>query len=157
MTQNELDKFEIIKKLIAREITVGDAAKMIGCTPRDARRLRNKVRQHGAKGMIHGLRGKESNNKTDPKIWNKAGEIIAKKYPGFGPTLAHEKLVENEGIELGKQNTRNMMIALNLWIPRPRKQNKEFRSQRERKDCSGKWNNSTAATMFGSVIWKPAC
>jgi hypothetical protein len=137
MTQNELDKYQTIKKLLAKEITVGDAAKMINCTPRHARRLRNKVRQHGAKGIVHGLRGKKSNNKTDPEIWNKAGEIIAKKYPGFGPTLAHEKLVEKEGIDIGKQNTRNMMIALKLWTPKPRKHNKEFRSQRERKDCFG--------------------
>jgi hypothetical protein len=137
MTQNELDKLEIIKKLIAKEITVGEAAKMINCTPRHARRLKNKVRRLGVKGIIHGLRGKKSNNKTDPEILRKAEKKIREKYSGFGPTLAHEKLVENEGIELGKQNTRNLMIALKLWIPRLRKQNKEFRCQRERKDCFG--------------------
>ena len=59
MTQKELDKYEAIKRLIAEEIAVGDAAKLIGISARQIRRLRNKVRQDGAKGIIHGLRGRE--------------------------------------------------------------------------------------------------
>ena len=137
MTQEELDKHGIIKKLIAKEIAVGDAAKLIGCTPRHIRRLRNRVRRRGAKGIVHGLRGRTSNNKTDAGIWQKAKKIISEKYSDFGPTLAHEKLVEVEGIKIGKQTTRNLMIEECIWKPRPRKQNKEYRRQRERKECFG--------------------
>jgi hypothetical protein len=137
MTQKELDKYGTIKRLIAKEITVGDAAKLISVSARQVRRLRNKVRQDGAQGVVHGLRGKESNNKTDPEILKKAAETIREKYPDFGPTLAHEKLVEIEKMEIGKQTTRNLMIAQKIWTPKPRKQNKEYRRQRERKECFG--------------------
>ena len=137
MTQKELDKYEAIKRLIAEEIAVGDAAKLIGISARQIRRLRNKVRQDGAKGIIHGLRGRESNNKINPEILEKAAKIIRGKYPDFGPTLTHEKLVEIEKMEIGKQTTRNLMIARKIWTPKPRKQNKEYRRQRERKECFG--------------------
>lgn len=137
MTQEELDKYEIVKKLIAKEIGAGDAAKLIGCTPRHARRLRAEVRRDGAKGIVHGLRGKESNNKTDPNIWTKAKEIILEKYHDFGPTMAHEKITEIEGIKISRQTARNLMIAENIWHPKPRKQNKEYRCQRERRECFG--------------------
>ncbi len=56
MAQKELDKYEVIKKLIAKEIGIGDAAKLINCTTRHIRRLRVKVRRDGAKGIVHGLR-----------------------------------------------------------------------------------------------------
>jgi hypothetical protein len=137
MAQKELDKYEVIKKLIAKEIGIGDAAKLINCTTRHIRRLRVKVRRDGAKGIVHGLRGKESNNKTDSKIWIKAKEIILEKYHDFGPTLAHEKIAEVEGIKISEQTTRNLMIAENIWHPKPRKQNKEYRCQRKRKECFG--------------------
>ncbi|UMX47715.1 MAG: ISNCY family transposase [Candidatus Nealsonbacteria bacterium DGGOD1a] len=137
MTQKELDRYEVIRKLIAKEITPGDAAKQLGRSVRQVKRLRNKVREKGANGIIHGLRGKQSNNKTDLKIWEKSGQIISEKYPDFGPTLAHEKLVEVEGIKIGKQTTRNLMIAKKIWMPKPRKQNQEFRCQRERKESPG--------------------
>lgn len=137
MTQKELDKYETIKRLIAKEIAVGDAAKLIGVSARQIRRLRNKVRQDGAKGVIHGLRGKKSNNKTDPEILEKAAKAIREKYPDFGPTLAHEKLVEIEKMKIGRQTARNLMIAQKIWTPKPRKQNQEYRRQRERKECFG--------------------
>jgi hypothetical protein len=137
MTQKELDKYGIIKKLVAKEITVGAAAKLIGCSPRQTRRLKNSVLKDGAAGAIHGLRGRESNNKTDAKTWQIAKDLIIKKYPDFGPTLAFEKLTENEGIRIGEGTVRNLMIAENIWKPKWQKHNGQFRCARERKDCFG--------------------
>jgi len=137
MTQKELDRYTVIKKLIAKSITPSDAAKQLNRSIRQVKRLRNKVRKDGVKGVIHALRGKEGNRKTDPAILQKAKEIILEKYPDFGPTLTYEKLTEIEGIKIGRQNTRNLMIAEKIWMPKPRKQNKEYRCQRERKECFG--------------------
>jgi hypothetical protein len=137
MTQKELDRFEVIKKLIAKSITPSDAAKQLNRSVRQIKRMRNKVRECGAAGAIHGLRGKAGNRKTDPAIWQKAKNIILEKYSDFGPALAHEKLVEIEGIKIGKQTTRDLMIIEKIWMPKLRKQNKEYRCQRERKECCG--------------------
>lgn len=133
MTQKELEKYETIKRLIAEEISVGDAAKQLNCSTRQVRRLRGKVRREGAKGIVHGLRGR----RTDPEIWNKAKETILAKYPDFGPTFAYEKLIENEGMKIGEGTVRNLMIAENIWKPKRRKQNQQYRRQRERKECFG--------------------
>lgn len=137
MTQKELDRYEIIKKLIAGSITPGNAAKQLNRSVRQVKRMRNAVREYGIQGVIHGLRGKEGNRKTDPAIWQKTKEIILKKYPDFGPTFAYEKLAENDNVEISEGTVRNLMIAENIWSPKPRKQNKEYRSQRERKECFG--------------------
>lgn len=137
MTQKELDKYETIKRLIAEEISVGDAAKQLNRSTRQVKRLRGKVRREGAKGIVHGLRGKVGNRRTDPEIWNKAKKTILAKYPDFGPTFAYEKLIEKEGVKIGEGTVRNLMIAENIWKPKRRKQNQQYRRQRERKECFG--------------------
>ena len=62
--------------------------------------------------------------------------MLKGKYRGFGPTLAHEKLVEVEGLKISKESTRQMMIAEKLW--KARKERKVTAHQmRERRACFG--------------------
>ncbi|MCU0652736.1 MAG: ISNCY family transposase [Candidatus Pacebacteria bacterium] len=137
MTRKELARYEVIKNLIAKALTANGAAKQLALSIRQVKRLKARVRRKGIQGIVHGLRGRDGNRKIDPDVWRNAKEIILAKYPDFGPTLAHEKLVEVEELKIGKQTTRNLMIAEKIWIPKPRKQNKEYRHRRERKECFG--------------------
>jgi len=137
MTQKDLARYQVIKNLIAKLINGTDAAKQLSLSARQVKRLKSRVAIDGAKGIIHKLRGKESNNKTDPVVYAKAKELIQTSYPDFGPTFAHEKLVEEHGLNIGLAATRNMMIAENIWMPEKRKRNKQYRCQRERKECFG--------------------
>lgn len=58
------------------------------------------------------------------------------KHRGFGPTLAHEKLVEKEKLNLSKESVRKLMIAEKLW--KARKAKKVVVHQlRERRACFG--------------------
>lgn len=38
-------------------------------------------------------------------------DVLKSKYRGFGSTLAHEKLVEKEKLQLSKESVRQLMIA----------------------------------------------
>jgi hypothetical protein len=58
------------------------------------------------------------------------------KYKGFGPTLAHEKLVEKDKLQLSDESVRQLMIEEDLWKPRQAK--KVVTHQlRERRACFG--------------------
>ena len=62
--------------------------------------------------------------------------LLKTKYQGFGPTLAHEKLVEKEKLKLSDESVRQLMIAEDLW--KPRKVKKMVTHQlRERRACFG--------------------
>src|SRR3970040_2403205 len=62
--------------------------------------------------------------------------LLKTKYRGFGPTLAHEKLVEKEKLKLSDESVRQLMIAEDLW--KPRKVKKVVTHQlRERRACFG--------------------
>jgi hypothetical protein len=58
------------------------------------------------------------------------------KYKGFGPTLAHEKLVERERLKLSDESVRKLMIAEGLWKARKAKK-MAVHQLRERRACFG--------------------
>jgi hypothetical protein len=69
-------------------------------------------------------------------VKKKVLNLLKTKYKGFGPTLAHEKLVEREKLKLSDESVRKLMIAEGLW--KPRKTKKETVHQlRERRACFG--------------------
>jgi hypothetical protein len=137
MTQKDLARYQVIKNLIAKLINGTDAAKQLALSVRQVKRLKARVAIEGGQGILHRLRNQESNHRTDPKVYRKAAKLIKRLYPDFGPVLAHEKLTEVHQLEIGPAATRNLMIAEKIWVPKKRRQNKQYRIQRERKDCFG--------------------
>lgn len=137
MSNKELNRFPVIKKLINKEINGTEAAKQLGLSIRHVKRLKGRVRRTGAKGLIHRGRGKLSNRAFGQKTIQTITRVIRCSYPDFGPTLAREKLEECHGIRIGNETLRTLMIANGLWKPRPRKNNAQYRQWRERKESYG--------------------
>lgn len=137
MSSRELSRYEIITKLIDGQINGTDAAKQLNLTVRHIRRLKGKTKQFGAKGLIHGNRGKSSNRRIDSKIIAKAKIFLKKHYSDFKSTFASEKLEERHSIKLGREKVRQIMIEAKLWKPKLKKTNKEYRTWRQRKEYYG--------------------
>jgi hypothetical protein len=85
--------------------------------------LAEHLSQKGAAGLISRQRGRQSNNRLSEDIKKRALNLLKTKYQGFGPTLAHEKLVEKEKLKLSDESVRQLMIAEDLWKPRKRSTN----------------------------------
>lgn len=137
MTEEELLRYKIINKLISKEIKAKEASKILNVSIRQVKRLKAKVREKGAEGLIHQNRGRESNRKIDPEAVEKAKKYLKEKYSDFGPTFAAEKLEENHKITLSDEKVRQIMIEGKLWNPKPKKSTSQFHSWRERKECYG--------------------
>ncbi len=63
-------------------------------------------------------------------------DLIQEKYADFGPTLAHEKLVELHGLKLSDESVRRLMIQEGIWKPKRAKQPRAH-PMRERRACFG--------------------
>jgi len=137
MTEKELSRINIIQNLIDGKINGTDASKQIGVSVRHIKRLKVKVINSGAEGLIHGNRRKESNRKIDSNIIKEAKKYLKEKYYDFGPTFASEKLDENHDIKINKETVRQIMTEMELWKPKPRKQAKNKHFWRPRKDNFG--------------------
>ncbi len=86
--------------------------------------------------MVSKHRGRKGNNRLAESVKKQALNLLKTKYRGFGPTLAHEKLVEKDKLRLSDESVRQLMIAEDLW--KPRKVKKVVSHQlRERRACFG--------------------
>src|SRR6266853_3073815 len=74
------------------------------------------LKKRGDKAVIHGLRGKPTNRRSEEAIEEKAVTVLSMPvYEGFGPTLAAEYLGKKHGIEASKETVRKWMIRGKLW------------------------------------------
>ena len=116
MTQAERDRLVTLKKAKKRLITQSAAAEELGVSVRQVQRLLEAVKEHGDRGVMHGLNGQPSNRKIEEKIERQAVKILSMPvYEGFGPTLAAEYLNTKHGIEVSRETVRQWMIRGKLW------------------------------------------
>ena len=106
MSANELSRLEVMQRLSEKRLKQKEAGEILGLTVRQIKRLLSKYRKNGASGLVSQRRGKPSNNQLKAEDKQKSLDLLKGKYHGFGPTLAHEKLVEVEGLKIGKESTR---------------------------------------------------
>jgi len=83
---------------------------------RQVKRLLYAMKKRGDAAVIHGLRGKPSNQRMAESLEKEAVKILtAPVYQGFGPTLAAEYLKEKHQIEASRETVRQWMIHGKLW------------------------------------------
>lgn len=136
MSLAEVKKYDIIKKTIGKELNGSEAAELLGMTVRHIRRLKKKVAKFGIKALAHGNRGKLGNRGLPDKEKKEIADLIKRKYPDFGPTLATEKLAELDKIERSCGAVRAIMIKEEIWKPNTKKK-ESHREWRQRKACKG--------------------
>lgn len=132
----EINRLKILQDVIDRNLRPGQAAEMLGITPRHCSRLLKRYRQLGPLGMNNQSRGRTGNRLLPASLTDQALSIIREQYRDFGPTLAREKLEEVHGLVLGKETIRRLMIKAGLWIPR-RQRAPKIHQPRYRRPCTG--------------------
>jgi len=122
MTQADRDRLVTLKKAKKELITQAEASQELQVSVRQVQRMLKNLDERGDRAVVHGLRGRESNRKIDPKVRDKAARILsAEVYKGFGPTLAAEHLAQKHGITVSRETLRKWMQATGLWKGRGRR------------------------------------
>jgi len=122
MTQADRDRLVTLRKAKKRLITQKQAAEELGLSVRQVKRLVYALKKRGDKAVIHGLRGKPSNQRIAKTVEEEAMQILsADLYQGFGPTLASEYLADKHDIEVSKETLRQWMIRAKLWRAKEQK------------------------------------
>ena len=134
MKNEEIKRLGLINKVIKGELKQIKAATLIEISVRQVRRLVKRVKEVGARGIMHQLRGRKSPHKIDEKKKEEILRVYEKKYKGFGSTLAVEKL-SKEGIKINRETLRQWLLKEGL-IRRQRK-GRKHRLWRERKEYYG--------------------
>ena len=132
MSLNEVDRLKILGQIKLKEITQIEGAKRIGIGKRQMIRVYKLFKKEGLAGVISKKRGNASNNRLPDKVREGVLKAIKTKYSDFGPTLAHEKIVDEEGFQIGLESVRQLMIKSGLWTSKLRKRIKPHQMRTRR-------------------------
>jgi len=135
MSQKELDRLQIIKKIESRELGVEEGANLIGISLRQTYRVLKKIKEEGSKGIIHKLRGKNSNRGYSEELKKQVIRIYRSSYSDYGPTLFSEQLVETHKISVDHETIRRWLRAKAITTSMRKK--RPHRKKRERRSCFG--------------------
>ncbi len=135
MTKRDLERWQVIQRVMLGTLTQAEAGEVLGLCERQVRRLVKKGRKKGARGLIHGSRGKPSPRKMAEELEDRITAIIRTRYPDFSPLHAAEKLAERHRIEVSREKVRQVMMSHGLW--KRRRARKEAHVWRERKHHVG--------------------
>ena len=133
--QGELKRLHVIRKVLERVIRQVEAAEILSLSGRQIRRIVKRIRSEGDRGVIHKSRGRPSNRRIPHKIKDRVIRLYRAQYKDFGPTLASEKLLERDRIEIRDETLRRWLIEGGDW-KKSRKRGRH-RQWRERKHHYG--------------------
>ena len=136
LTMKDEKRLDVIQRVYRSELTVKQAALVMGVSERQCYRVKARVGKAGAKGVVHGNRGRPCKGKIKEKTIRRVVELARGKYKDFNDHHLTEKLKEQESIELSREKVRRILRADGISSPKKRRGIKH-RSRRERRAAEG--------------------
>lgn len=136
LTMKDEKRLDVIQRIYRSELTVMQAALVMGLSERQCYRVKARVGKSGAKGVVHGNRGRPCKRKITEKTVKRIVELAQGKYKDFNDHHLTEKLAEQEKIDLSREKVRRILRTHGIGSPKKRRGIKH-RSRRERRAAEG--------------------
>ena len=135
MSRQERERMTVMAGVTEQELTLVQAADLMGVCYRQSKRLWKRYQADGDAGLVHRLRGKPSARRKPPELRVQAlARYAEERYADFGPTLMAEALLK-EKLVVDHETLRRWRMAAGQHTVRRRKQ--QHRPWRERKPSFG--------------------
>lgn len=133
LSARERDRLTVLRQVSEGSLRPASAARRMGCSSRQIRRLMQRFRKEGDRAAVHRGRGKRGNHALPENV--KALSLERAQNPvfsDFGPTLLAEHLSREKAIgPLSAHTLRLWLIEAGLWKPGRRKlRHREWRERR---------------------------
>ena len=135
MSSKERIRLEALARVKRRDLSVVEAADLMGLSVRQARRVWKRFAVQGDRGLMHGLRGRMSNHRLAEAVRERIVKLHQERYPDFGPTLACEKLSSEHELAVSPNTLVRLLKERGLWERKRRRG--RHRKRRERRSCLG--------------------
>ncbi|MBM4381694.1 MAG: ISNCY family transposase [Deltaproteobacteria bacterium] len=136
MSLDEARRLSAAERVLGGEWTMCTAAEAVGLSLRQMRRLVRKVEADGAEGVLHGNRGRVPANKHSEAKRRRVVALARGKYTGFNDAHLAEKLLEVEGLEVGRATLQRWLRQAGVGASRKRRAPRH-RQRRERMPQAG--------------------
>jgi transposase len=130
MSAREAERGTVLARVVARSLTLGEGAEVMGLSYRQSRRLLARYRAGGAGALRHRSVGRPSNRRHPAPVRERVLALVRREYSGparpgpgqrFGPTLLAEHLAAEHGLEIPVSTLRRWLRAAGLWSRRRRR------------------------------------
>ena len=151
MSRREFKRLEGVERVRLGLLTNEEAARAVGISGRQMRRVRARAARLGPKGVIHGNRGRSPRHRIAEAVRARVVELRREKYRGFNDQHFSEKLAEVEGVELARASVQRILRAAGIGAEHKRRAPRQ-RRRRERKPQAGMmvlWDGSTHPWLEG--------
>jgi transposase len=133
MSMKQLNRFDVLSKANAGFITVREASEALGLSERQVKRLKKKVREEGAAGVIHKNTGRAPAGKTSEET---KAEILRihglSEYEGANFRHFAEILSERHGIEMPYSSLYALLKGNGAKSPKTKRRHKTHRRRARR-------------------------
>ena len=136
MIPKEQSRLQVLNSLAEEQMTLDQAAELMGVTSRHTRRILVAYREHGAAALAHGHRGRRPVNATPEVLVADVAHLARTRYAGVNHTHLAELLAEREDIHIGRTTLRRVLLDAGLSSPRRRRPPKH-RVRRQRMPQEG--------------------
>ena len=121
LSQKELQRVAVISSCVKGDLACARAASLLNLTPRHVKRLKCRLRQGGEAALAHASRGRPSHRRLPDRVRECILQLARTTYAGFNDHHLCEKLVEKEGLSLGRETLRRLLRSAGIGSPRKRR------------------------------------
>jgi transposase len=132
MSSDERERSHLVRACVEARMGQREASERLGIGVRQFKRLVRAWKQDGDAGLVSRQRGRPSNRRLNDVRRADVEALLKDRYAGFGATLASEKLLGLDGIEVSVETVRQMQISLGLWKPKARRAKRVFQLRERR-------------------------
>ena len=155
MSQTEVERLPVLQRTVETR-GQAPAARQLGLSGRQIKRLVRQYRSQGAAGL-----GARRRGQRPPKAWAQAlrDEALAvsrERYPACAPTLAHEQLTDQNGDTVSVEPRRQGLRPAGLW-PLHRRRGPRVPPRRPWRPCVGEWRPIDGSPHAWGESRAPAC
>jgi hypothetical protein len=83
MSQKDRQRRHLLKMVLGGKVTLKEASSVMAVSYRHAERLKRKLLSEGARGLVHGNRGRPSPRGINPELSDRIIELFKKTYVWF--------------------------------------------------------------------------
>jgi transposase len=136
MTAHDQQRAMVLTRLLAGELTLTQAAELVGLSERQVRRLADRFRDLGPAGLAHGNRGRPSVRRVPEEVRRRVLRLADGPYDGANDCHLADLLAEREDIVLSRVTVRRLLREAHR-PPTRRRRAPAHRSRRERLPAEG--------------------
>ncbi len=136
LTRKEQTRLRVLNDVLEHQVTVDEAAQVLGLSERHLWRILAAYRKEGAAALAHGNRGRRPANAVPARLRDRVVDLARERYAGVNHTHLSELLAEREKLILSRPTVRRILVRAGMTSPRHRRP-PQHRRRRQRMPQEG--------------------